>query len=89
MTRTPGSDVEIEIDELVLRGVAPRDAEAVRAAVGRELGRLVTELGAPAGVERAREVGRIEAGSIAPSADPERMGAAIARALYRGLGKGG
>lgn len=89
MTRTPGSDVEIEIDELVLRGVAPRDAEAVRAALGRELARLVTELGAPAGIERPREVARLDAGRIAPSADPERMGAAIARALYRGFGKGG
>jgi hypothetical protein len=81
-------DVEIEIDALALHGVAPGDAEAVRAALTRELAVLVRERGAPARLAELHEAVRLDAGRLGATSGPDGMGVEIARALYRGLGGG-
>ena len=48
-------NIELEIDELVLHGVAPTDRVAVGEAVQHELTRLLTERGVPPSLEQRRQ----------------------------------
>jgi hypothetical protein len=69
----------VSIGRLVLHGVAPADAAAVRGGMEAELRRLL----AGDGLAAARAPrGRLAA---APAADPRAVGAAIARALLAGI----
>jgi hypothetical protein len=81
-------DVELEIEALRLHGVAPADAETVRAALTRELAALLTRDGAPAGVDALHDTIRLDAGRLGAASGPDAMGVEIARAVYRGLGGG-
>lgn len=73
---------ELHIDRLVVEGVAPADAGALRRAVERELAR---RLAAGAGIPRS--AGHVDVGTLAVplSAGPQRLGAAIAGQIAGGL----
>jgi hypothetical protein len=86
---TPASRIELQIGELVLHGVAPRDRQAVADAFAGELTRLLTERGVPE--ELGEDGGQVEsvdatmAGSTT-GLGPGHLGTRIAAAVYAGLG---
>ena len=79
----PGA-IKLRIDELVLHGFAPRERYAIAEAVQRELTQLFTERGIP-NAPCTQDVLRAAPIKLEANALPERTGAAIARAIYRGL----
>lgn len=78
--------IEIQIDELVLHGVAPAERHAVAAALQRELEGLVSRHGVDALLSRPEGLGQQSAAPItlAPGARPAQLGAQIARTVHRG-----
>ena len=78
-------DIELHIEELVLHGFEPGDRYRIGHAVEQELGRLLTERGAP--LARSGEVPRLDGGSFEakPDSGVEEIGAKVARAVYGGL----
>jgi hypothetical protein len=78
--------IEVEIEELVLRGFPPVDGHAIRDALRAELERLLAETEPPGFQEESTthslDGGRIE---LARSATPEAVGKRLALALYGGL----
>jgi hypothetical protein len=79
-------DVEIYIEELVLRGFAPGDRASIGEAVQRELTRLIGEQGL-ASMNRDIEIARVNGGAfdVKPGARSETIGAQIAQSVYQGL----
>ena len=82
-------EVELYIEELVLRGFAGGDRHEIRAAVQQELTRLLTEQGIPPSLMEGRSIARLDGGSVevAPDATPEVIGTQIARSIYGGFGE--
>ncbi len=80
--------IEIVVDELVLRGVEPQDANAVAAALESELAVLGAGWAAtsPGAVPAARDESfrRLPAVDV-PDASPPGVGAAIAGAVVLGM----
>jgi hypothetical protein len=85
---TPANNVELHVEELVLRGFAPGDRSRIGRALERELARLFAERGAPPALSQGREVARLDGGAfeVAPGDGAEVIGAGVARAVYGGLG---
>jgi len=83
MDMTPAS-VELHVDTLVLEGMSDQDALRVRHAMQRELTRLCTEQGMPAGWARSADCPRIDAISLdaQSSANPVQIGKHIAKAIH-------
>jgi hypothetical protein len=84
---TPQPSVEIVVDELVLRGVAPEQAGAVVAALQGQLGVLGERWATPGRgglATRAEAVRRVPAVDV-PAASPAMLGSAIAGAVVGGL----
>ena len=81
--------IEVNIDELVLHGFAPRDRHRIKAAVERELGRLLGEQGAPAALTQSHELATLDGGTVevAPGSPADAVGTQVARALYGGLNR--
>lgn len=82
---TPAT-IEVHIDEVVLRGFAPVDRDAVAAAIEATLARLL-DVGTAdwAGAAGARP--HLDAGELAlGEGSADEVGAAIARALHSSLG---
>ena len=83
--------IEIVVDELVLRGVAPEQADAVSAALQTELAvlgeRWAATAGAPAFVARDESFRRARAVSVA-AGSPALLGDAVAGAVFDGLAGG-
>lgn len=79
--------IDLHIEELVLDGFPPGDRHRIGAALERELTRLLTERGAPAGWAGGGEVPRLDGGTFEakPGARPERVGAQIASSVFRGM----
>lgn len=78
--------VNLHIENLILEGIPERDRGGVAEGVRRELGRLMTEGGIPAGLIERGAIPVIDGGRYAAgSAGPESTGAAIAQAIYRGM----
>lgn len=77
-------DVTISIEELVLDGFAPGDRHRIAAAVSAELTRLVAERGLPEGLVQGAGGAPSMAVSMRPEGGPDRAGAEVARAIYRG-----
>lgn len=78
-------DVQIRIDRLILQGVDPRHRARIAAAIERELTRLVTDRGLPPHWQQAGASGRgVPRVEISPGQAPARIGATVARAIYRG-----
>ncbi|GAB4070857.1 hypothetical protein KHC28_05955 [Ancylobacter sonchi] len=78
--------VELDIARLVVEGVAPSDAGALRRAIERELSRRLAQHVA-AGGEMTRGAGHVDAGPLAvpAAAGPQRLGTAIADRVMGGL----
>ena len=83
------SDVEITIDVLSLHGLGGMDANAVRAGVEAELGRLLQERGLPGVWSQPRSQRSLDAGTFAwdAAASPGGVAASIAQRLYEGLSR--
>jgi hypothetical protein len=85
------SEIEVQIDELVLHGFALGDRARIGRAVERELARLLTRAGAPGGFPSALSSGGAvafrDAGAFnqAPGGGPEAAGVQVAQAVYRAL----
>lgn len=78
-------DIDLQIEDLVLRGFAPRDREALRESVESELTRLLETRGLEA---REISIDAVDARrfQIIPGARPQTTGAQIARSIYESLG---
>jgi len=73
---------ELAIEHLTLEGVRPADAQLVREALERELGRLVRERGAPDGRAAAAAEEVPVSIDVRVSESPAVLGARLAGAIY-------
>lgn len=82
------TNLELQIDALVLHGFASRDRYSIAEATERELDRLFAEQGTPPSLVRDRDVARLDGGvfEVRTGSRAEAIGAEVARALYGGLG---
>ena len=80
-------NVELHIEELVLRGFAPGDRHRIGEAVERELARLFDEQGVPTSLPWASDVARLDGGAfeVAHGSKSEAVGVQVAQAIYGGL----
>ncbi len=80
-------NVELRIEELVLRGFAPGERYRIGEAVERELARLFDEQGVPPSLARESGIERLDGGAfeVAHGSKPETVGAQVAQAIYGGL----
>ncbi|MBS7542766.1 hypothetical protein [Ancylobacter oerskovii] len=78
--------IELHIDRLVVEGIAPTDAAALRRAVERELARRLAAPTATA-TDTPRGAAHVDAGvlPVPASAGPQRFGTAIADRVLGGL----
>lgn len=81
-------NIELHIEDLVLRGFSALDREAISESVEKELTRLIETRGLNA---REISIDAIDAGrfKIAPGARPQTTGAQIARSIYGSLNGNG
>lgn len=81
--------IELHIEELVLHGFPPTDRHALGDAVEHELARLLAEQGLPHWLASGGGLARVDGGKfdVAPGAQPDGIGAQVAQAVFRGLGK--
>jgi hypothetical protein len=81
------TDLELEIDELILDGFPPADRTRIEAALRRELTRLFAERGVPAALTRSGQLARLDGGraEVSPSAGAETIGIRVAQTLYGSL----
>ncbi len=80
-------NVELHIEELVLRGFAPGERYRIGEAMERELVRLFDEQGVPPSLARGSEIERLDGGAfeVAHGSKSETVGAQVAQAIYGGL----
>lgn len=78
------TEMEIQIDELVLHGFSPGDRYRISEAVEQELARLFAEQGRAPQPSQGREVTQVDGGAfeMARNANPETTGAQIAQSVY-------
>ena len=81
-------NIELEIDELVLHGVAPKDRAPIGDAVRRELARLLGERGVPHPLQRGGEASVPHGGAVhlRNDAASSLVGQQVAAAVYGSLG---
>ena len=82
-------NIELHIEELVLHGFALGDRYRIGEAVEQELSRLLADRGVPQSLERGGEIASVDAGAfeVAPGSRAEVVGAEVAKAVYKGLGR--
>jgi hypothetical protein len=82
-------NVELHIEELVLRGFAPGDRYRIGEAVERELARLFTEEGVPPSLARRSGIERLDGGAfeVAHGLKAEAIGVQVAQAVFGGLSR--
>ncbi len=80
-------NVELHIEELVLRGFAPGERYRIGEAMERELVRLFDEQGVPLSLAQSVDVSRLDGGAfeVAHGSKSETVGAQVAQAIYGGL----
>ncbi|MCB9765352.1 MAG: hypothetical protein H6739_36600 [Alphaproteobacteria bacterium] len=85
----PRADVELHIDSLVLEGVPQAHHHRVAASLQAELAQLVERDGLEPGAMSGRQLDTVNGGHLPASAreTPERLGAALARAIHRELSR--
>ena len=83
----PKPNIEVIIEQLLLRGFAPADGPRIAGAVQGELTRLFTEQGVPPKLTRGGEIPRLDGGSfdVSRQGGAEGIGRQVARSLYGGL----
>jgi len=82
-------NIELHIEELVLRGFAPGDRYRIGEAVEHELTRLLADRGVPQSLTDGGEIASVDGGAfeVAPGARAEVVRAQVAKAVYGGLGR--
>jgi hypothetical protein len=82
-------NIELHIEELVLRGFPAGSHSDIAEAVERELTRLFVEQGSPVSLAKGGEVTHIgvPAINVEPGGKPAAIGSKVAQALYGGFGK--
>jgi len=82
-------NVELHIEELVLRGFEPGDRYRIGEVVERELARLFDEQGVPPLLARGSGIERLDGGAfkVASGSKPEAIGAQVAQAIFGGLSR--
>jgi hypothetical protein len=80
--------VDLEIGELILRGVAWNDRVRVADALERELTRLLAQHGVPSPLTRGAGAPEVQAGAIhvGHGTSPQSVGRQLAAAVYGSLG---
>lgn len=80
-------NVELSIEELVLRGFTASDRQRIGEAVERELSRLFAEQGMPASLGYGEVISRLDGGAlkVAPGTNPDVVGVRVAQSLYESL----
>ena len=80
-------NVELHIEELVLRGFAAGDRYRIGDAMERELARLFDEQGVPPSLIQGSEVPQLDGGAfeVAHGSKSEAVGVQVAQAIYGGL----
>jgi len=89
MTRNDSHNVDLHIEELVLRGFKPQGTHQIAAALRQELQALLNQRGIPQRLTNGKDVSLIDGGTIriGPRASRGNTGAKIARNLYKGIQK--
>ena len=82
-------NIDLHIDELVLRGFRNEDRYRIAAAVKTELVRQLTARGMAESMASGFSAARVDGGGFntTPDAPAETVGAQIARSIYGGIGK--
>ena len=82
-------NIELHVDTLVLRGIGRGQEQAIRAAMERELTRLLESHLATGSLQQQRAQYRLDAGAISvkPTANAESIGVQLAGSVYRGLSR--
>jgi len=82
-------NVELHIEELVLRGFAPGDRYRIGEAVECELARLFAEQDVPPALAQGGEFAHLDGGAfkVASGSKPEAIGAQVAQAVFGGLSR--
>jgi hypothetical protein len=82
-------NIELHIEELVLRGFAAKDRYAIGEAVQRELQRLFAEQGVPHSLAQGYEQAQLDAGAfnVKAGAKADEIGTQVAQSIYGGLSK--
>lgn len=75
-------NVEVRIEELVLRGFPPGEKHRIRDAVERELSRLFVERGVPSSMADGGEISVSDAGTLRTDQGAGEIGARVAEAVY-------
>jgi hypothetical protein len=80
-------EVELRIEELVLRGFAPADRYGIAEATKRELSRLLTEQGVPPSLTERARMAQLDAGSfhLPWGSNADAIGVRVAQAMYKGM----
>jgi hypothetical protein len=80
-------NIELTIEELVLRGFAPGDRYRIGEAVEQGLSRLLADQGVPESLAEGGAIVSVDAGAfeVAPGSRAEAVGAQVAKAVYGGL----
>ena len=80
-------NLELHIDELVLRGFSPGDRYRIGDAMERELARLFAERGTPPSLAQGSEIEGLDGGTfeVKPGFGAEAIGVQVAQAVYGGL----
>jgi hypothetical protein len=80
-------NITVEIDELILHGIAPETAASVGAALRGELAALLAARGMPRSLSRQGVTGAIDGGTVhlREGAPAERIGRQLASAVYGSL----
>ncbi len=80
-------NVELHIEELVLRGFAPGERHRIGEAVERELVRLLDEQGVPPSLAQGSAVEALDCGAfeVSHGSKSETVGVQVAQAIYGGL----
>ncbi len=81
-------NIELHIEELMLRGFSPADRYRIGHAIERELARMFAEQGTPPSLVQGHEVAHLngETFRMKPGSKAETIGVQVAQAVYGGLG---
>jgi hypothetical protein len=80
--------LDLHIDRILVQGIdlGAADQAALKAALGAELQRLLSQTASPAGLLQSGGLhGRVAGGTIAAATRPTQLGREIAAAVHRGL----
>jgi hypothetical protein len=80
--------LRLNLDRLVVHGMAPAHARALGPLVRRELERLLADGGVPPHLARGGSVPAVPGIRATPGATPQAVAAQVARAVYGAMGGG-